>query len=39
MSQQKTVVITGANKGIGLEFVRFYQKAGWHDTAYRQSKS
>ncbi len=30
MSQQKTVVITGANKGIGLEFVRFYQNAGWH---------
>ena len=26
----KTVVITGANRGLGLEFARQYAAAGWH---------
>jgi NAD(P)-dependent dehydrogenase (short-subunit alcohol dehydrogenase family) len=27
---KKTVLITGANRGLGLEFARQYQAAGWH---------
>jgi len=30
MSQMKTTLITGANRGIGLEFCRQYAAAGWH---------
>ncbi len=28
-SQPKTVLVTGANRGLGLEFVRQYQASGW----------
>ena len=27
--QSKTVLITGTNRGIGLEFVKQYAEAGW----------
>ena len=29
MSEQKIVLITGANKGIGLELVKYYRKKNW----------
>ncbi len=36
----KHVVITGANRGIGLELARYYQKAGWRVTGVcRQSST
>jgi NAD(P)-dependent dehydrogenase (short-subunit alcohol dehydrogenase family) len=38
MTYQKTVVITGADKGIGLAFVSFYQSEGWKVLATMISK-
>ena len=34
-----TVVITGAGRGIGLEFARHYLNAGWHVVALQRSQS
>ncbi|NUR45171.1 MAG: SDR family oxidoreductase [Sphingomonas sp.] len=34
-----TVLITGANRGIGLEFARQYHEAGWHVVATTRSKT
>lgn len=30
MSDRKTVLVTGANRGLGLEFCAQYARAGWH---------
>ena len=41
MSQKanKTVLITGANRGIGLEFVKHYSNLGWKVLATTRSSS
>jgi NAD(P)-dependent dehydrogenase (short-subunit alcohol dehydrogenase family) len=30
MATNKTVLITGSNRGIGLQFVQEYKKLGWN---------